>query len=139
MKHTLLGATMLFAALGAGTANAQISLVNPVPQQVVKAKKGIVKAPTTWKIVSDKQRSGCIAADALVASKLVKNNPAARFTVTIGVKGDKAVSKVAKHAPSHAEGYYMEVSEKGVTIVGSDETGLYYGAVSYTHLTLPTN
>lgn len=127
MKHTLLGATMLFAALGAGTANAQINLVNPVPQQVVKAKKGIVKAPTTWKIVSDKQRSGCIAADALVASKLVKNDPAARFTVTIGVKGDKAVSKVAKHTPSHAEGYYMEVSEKGVTIVGSDETGLYYG------------
>ena len=127
MKHTLLGATLLFAALGAGTAHAQISLVNPVPQQVEKAKKGIIAAPTSWKVVSDKQRTGCIAEKALQASKLVKYDAGAKFAVTIGVKGDKAVSKVAKHAPSQAEGYYMEITDKGVTIVGSDETGLYYG------------
>ena len=60
MKHPLF-TTLLMAAMTAGTATAQISLVNPVPQKVTVSNKGIIKAPTAWKVVCDKSRSNSIA------------------------------------------------------------------------------
>ncbi len=126
MKRTL-ATTLLLAALTANTATAQMSLVNPVPQKVTASSKGIIAAPTEWKLVSDKNRSNSIAAAAICASKLVKQSPSASFSVKIGVKGDKTVSKVAKLIPAKAEGYYLSVTNKEVIIAGADEEGLFYG------------
>lgn len=126
MKHQILGAGLLLAALGAGTASAQISLVNPVPQQVTANGNKLVNLPESWKIKTDASRQNSLAVKALEGAS-VKQNEKARFVVTLGVKGDKAVKKYAKHIPAKAEGYYLSVNDKGAVIAGYDEKGLYYG------------
>ena len=123
----ILATSLLLATLSAGTATAQISLVNPVPQKVTASGKGIVAAPAAWRVICDKNRTGCIATQALVKATTVKQQPKAAYRVTIGVKGDKAVSKVAKLIPAKAEGYYLSITDKGAVVAGADEEGLYYG------------
>lgn len=123
----ILATSLLLATLSAGTATAQISLVNPVPQKVTASGKGIVSAPAAWRVICDKKRSGSIATQALVKATTVKQQPKAAYSVTIGVKGDKAVSKVAKLIPAKAEGYYLSITDKGAVVAGADEEGLYYG------------
>ena len=123
----ILATSLLLATLSAGTATAQISLVNPVPQKVTASGKGIVAAPAAWRVICDKNRTGCIADQALVKATTVKQQSKAAYSVTIGVKGDKAVSKVAKLIPAKAEGYYLSITEKGAVVAGADEEGLYYG------------
>lgn len=126
MKHPLLGATLLMALLGTGSASAQIKLVNPVPQKV--STTGELKAaPASWRLVSDKGRSSSIAAKALCGSSIVKQLPNAKYTVTIGVKGDKAVKKVEKFIPNNPEGYYLNITDKGATIAANTNEGLFYG------------
>lgn len=123
----ILATSLLLATLSAGTATAQISLVNPVPQKVAASGKGIVAAPAAWRVICDKNRTGSIATKALDKSTTVKQQPKAAYSVTIGVKGDKAVSKVAKLIPAKAEGYYLSITDKGAVVAGADEEGLYYG------------
>lgn len=123
----ILATSLLLATLSAGTATAQISLVNPVPQKVTASGKGIVAAPAAWRVICDKNRTGCIATQALVKATTVKQQPKAAYSVTIGVKGDKAVSKVSKLIPAKAEGYYLSITDKGAVVAGADEEGLYYG------------
>lgn len=123
----ILATSLLLATLSAGTATAQISLVNPVPQKVTASGKGIVAAPAAWRVICDKNRTGCIADQALVKATTVKQQPKAAYSVTIGVKGDKAVSKVTKLIPAKAEGYYLSITDKGAVVAGADEEGLYYG------------
>lgn len=123
----ILATSLLLATLSAGTATAQISLVNPVPQKVTVSGKGIVAAPAAWRVICDKNRTGSIAQQALVKATTVKQQPKAAYSVTIGVKGDKAVSKVAKLIPAKAEGYYLSITDKGAVVAGADEEGLYYG------------
>lgn len=123
----ILATSLLLATLSAGTATAQISLVNPVPQKVTASGKGIVAAPAAWRVICDKNRTGSIAQQALVKATTVKQQPKAAYSVTIGVKGDKAVSKVAKLIPAKAEGYYLSITDKGAVVAGADEEGLYYG------------
>lgn len=123
----ILATSLLLATLSAGTATAQISLVNPVPQKVTASGKGIVAAPAAWRVICDKNRTGSIAEQALVKATTVKQQPKAAYSVTIGVKGDKAVSKVAKLIPAKAEGYYLSITDKGAVVAGADEEGLYYG------------
>lgn len=121
----LLATGLTLAALGTATAQAQIALVNPVPQQVTTEGK-LSAAPTSWRIVADASRAKSFALQAL-SDGAVKSDAKARFVVTLGVKGDKAVKKYASRAPRHAEGYYLELSPKGAVVVGTDESGLYYG------------
>ncbi len=131
MKKHLLGATLLLSALGASTAMAQISLVNPVPQQTTLAGTQLSDAPTSWKIVTDKKRSEAIAVKTLQGSSLATTADKAPFTLTLGVKGDKAVKKVANLIPSKAEGYYLAITPKGATIAAADEEGLFYGVQTF--------
>ncbi len=112
---------------------AQVSLVNPVPHEVSSLKGGVLTsatelfdAPSEWRIVCEKARTNGIAAQALEKAG-PKNAKKAKFTVTIGVKGDKSVKKYGKLVADKAEGYYLEIKQKEATIVGADEAGLYYG------------
>lgn len=124
MKKTLLTVGFVLSCFSAGM-QAQIALVNPVPQQV-KAEGGMLfDAPKTIKIFSDKGRSNSTAAKTLTENCNVQAKGA--YSVTIGVVGDKATKKYDKLVPKHAEGYYLSISKKGAVIVGRDENGLYYG------------
>ena len=113
---------MLFAGLGA---SAQVSLVNPVPQEV-NTTDAIFDAPAQWSISADKKNLDGHIYDALATAspEIAKK---ADFKVTIGVRGDKQVSKYKKLIPAKAEGYYLKVTDKEVVIAGNDESGLFYG------------
>ena len=123
-KKVLTLGLMLMAGLGA---NAQVSLVNPVPQEVTTAtEKAIFDAPTVWSINASKTHKSGYIYDALTtASPEVAKK--ANFKVTLGVRGESLVNKYKKNIPAKAEGYYMKVTEKEVVIAGNDEKGLYYG------------
>ena len=113
---------MLMAGLGA---TAQVSLVNPVPQEVTTS-EALFEAPAQWKINADKKRMSGYVYDALLtASPEVANK--ADFKITIGVRGDGKVSKYKKNIPAKAEGYFLKVTDKEVVIAGNDEKGLFYG------------
>ena len=129
MNHRLILTSVLLATLSAGEASAQFSLVNPVPQSVQTVQQGsLFSIPQSWNIKADASRTGSFALAALKqGTSQVKVDAKSNFTVTLGIKGDKAVKKYASKAPSKAEGYWMEVTPKGIVIVGTDEEGLFYG------------
>ena len=121
-KKILTLGLMLMAGLGA---TAQVSLVNPVPQEVTTS-EALFEAPAQWKINADKKRMSGFVYDALLtASPEVANK--ADFKITIGVRGDGKVSKYKKNIPAKAEGYFLKVTDKEVVIAGNDEKGLFYG------------
>jgi hyaluronoglucosaminidase len=121
-KKILTLGLMLFAGLGV---NAQVSLVNPVPQEV-NTTDAIFDAPAQWSINADKKNLDGHIYDALATAspEIAKK---ANFKVTIGIRGDKQVSKYKKLIPAKAEGYYLKVTDKEVVIAGNDESGLFYG------------
>ena len=114
----------LFSLLTMG-AMAQVANVSPIPQSVTTTGT-FFEAPKQWRITSDRARTSSYALTA-VSELGVELTPRAKFRVTLGVVGDKAVSKVQKLVPEKAEGYYMAVGPKGIVIAGRDERGLYYG------------
>lgn len=126
MKKRFICASLLLAAWGAAKAPAQISLVNPIPQQVNLQNGNLLDAPKTWVVKADAARLNGFAVKALQQSGIATDNKAA-FTLTLGVKGDKAVKKYAARIPAHAQGYFLEITPKGAVIAGADEAGLFYG------------
>lgn len=126
MKKRFICASLLLAAWGAAKAPAQISLVNPIPQQVNLQNGNLLDAPKTWVVKADAARLNGFAVKALQQSGIATDNKAA-FTLTLGVKGDKAVKKYAARIPAHAQGYLLEITPKGAVIAGADEAGLFYG------------
>lgn len=114
----------LFSLFTMGT-SAQVSLVNPCPQTVTST--GVLfDAPVSWRITTDKGRAKSYAVAAIDELGVPRENKA-KFRVTLGVVGDKSVSKFRKLVPEKAESYYMAVGPQGVVIAGRDERGLYYG------------
>ena len=126
MKKRFICASLLLAAWGAAKVPAQISLVNPIPQQVNLQNGNLLDAPKTWVVKADAARLNGFAVKALQQSGITTDSKAA-FTLTLGVKGDKAVKKYAARIPAHAQGYLLEITPKGAVIAGADEAGLFYG------------
>lgn len=123
-KKILTLGLMLCAGLGA---QAQVSLVNPVPQEVtVAGENSLIEAPAEWKINADKKRLSGYVYDALLSAS-PEVSAKAKFKVTFGVRGDSKVSKYKKLIPAKAEGYFLKVTDKEVVIAGNDEKGLFYG------------
>lgn len=126
MKQHLLIIGTLLASMSVSNAQAQISLVNPVPHKVITATSELSAAPTTWTIKADAARTSSFALKALEQTNIIVE-PNASFTLTLGIKGDKAIKGYSKNAPQHAEGYWLKVTPQGAIVVGADEEGLYYG------------
>lgn len=128
MKKRFLSVSLLL--LGAMAAAAQVSLVNPIPQKVtITAKAGteaVFDAPEAWHIVCDKSRQGSIALRALDEAA-PRQDAKARFTLRLGLVGDKTVSKVKRQVPTGEDAYYLSADRGGVTIAANTDRGLYYG------------
>ena len=121
-KKVLTLGLMLMAGMGA---TAQVSLVNPVPQEVT-AQAAIFEVPAQWTINADKKHLTGYIYDALMTAS-PEAAKKADFKVTLGVRGEGKVSKYKKNIPAKSEGYFMKVTDKEVVIAGNDEKGLYYG------------
>ena len=123
-KKLIIATALLFGANFA--AQAQLDLVNPVPQQVERSEAAsIVDAPKAWSVKCDAGKHADVLNVLSTAS--VKQEKGTQFTVTLGVKGDKSVKKFAKKVPAKAEGYYLQVDAKGAVVAAADESGLFHG------------
>ena len=122
-KKILTLGLLLFAGLGA---TAQVSLVNPVPQEVEIKDSTLFDAPAQWSIKGNSERLTGYVYDALLTAAPEVTRKA-DFKVTIGVRGDRAVRRYAGLIPEKSEGYYLAVSGDEAVIAGNDEKGLFYG------------
>ena len=127
MKKTFLSIALLLAA-GTPSAMAQVSRINPIPQQCSQQGE-LFDLPAQWRVVCSKALESSIARQALNLIS-VKEDAKAPFTVTLALANEKAGRKAGKPLAKKAEAYSLQVSKKGITIVGSDERGLYYGVRS---------
>lgn len=130
MRKNFLLPTLLLFLLAVQPSSAQYSLVNPVPQQIVREGDVplLIDIPESWNIRADASRLHSFAVEALrKGCPNVKESAKAKFTVTLGVKGDKAVKKYVGNLPDKREGYWMTAADGSIVIVGADEAGLFYG------------
>ncbi len=133
-KEFLLWGAMSLLSLSA--LSAQDFHLQPTPQEY-RAFEGSIAVPTNYTLKMDAGLADAPAVRLLKQILPVKSCCAtqkADFTISLGVKGDKAVKKVARRIPAQAEGYYLQVTEKGVTVAGSDVRGLYYGVQTLAQL-----
>ena len=115
--------------LGTAVSQAQVSNINPVPQQVENLAEFLIDIPAEWTVVTDKTVTSSYALDALnTAAPEVA--PKAAFKVTLGWGKQKAIKKYKKLVPTKAEGYYLKVTDKEIVIAAADERGAFYGVQS---------
>ena len=115
--------------LGTAVGQAQVSNINPVPQQVANMADFMIDMPAEWTIVTDKTVTSSYALDALKTAAPTLA-PKAAFKVTLGWGNQKAVKKYKKLVPTKAEGYYLKVTDKEIVIAAKDERGAFYGVQS---------
>lgn len=115
--------------LGTAVGQAQVSNINPVPQQVANMADFMIDMPAEWTIVTDKTVTSSYALDALKTAAPTLA-PKAAFKVTLGWGNQKAVKKYKKLIPTKAEGYYLKVTDKEIVIAAKDERGAFYGVQS---------
>ena len=124
MKKTLLSALLALATAGAV---AQQTEIYPIPQQVAWGSGKAFDNTAAYTLV------GAAEADADAVALLGKHftTEGGTVTLTIGERGDAAVSAYESLIPTQAEGYYLSVSADGVVIAGNDASGTYYGVQTY--------
>ncbi len=123
MKKTLIPIALL--AAGFAPIQAQISLVNPVPQSV-QTEGALTDAPKAWAVKYSAAVASLPAAAALKASGIA-TDARAPFTLSLSLASEKGGKKAAAALKGHAEGYVLTITDKGASIVGADERGLFYG------------
>lgn len=102
-------------------------VLSPLVQHTTFASHTI-SAPSIFMVRADKQRLGTYPLKNMQSwAKLNFKGGTNGFTLNIGVKGDKTIKAVEKHIPNKPQAYYLSVSERGVTVAGYDERGLFYG------------
>lgn len=104
----------LVAFLGTLPLTAQVSNVSPTPQQVVNSSDILFDAPQKWNITAPKG----FVHDAL--TKALATDAKSKFKLIVKID--------PKKAPKHTEGYTLNITRKGATIVATDINGAFYGA-----------
>ena len=123
----------LVSVLIAGTLEAQslIPELYPRPQQVTESLGSLKMTPTLRQL---RQRL-----DTLTLRQIRENKRLyAKARLHLGLKTDPTLSSFRSRVPAQQEGYYLEVNSGGITLVGADSVGLYYGLQSLRQL-LSTN
>lgn len=122
MKKTFLLTALICMASAA--VRAQVSLVNPVPHNV-STQQTLCDVPAQWQVVPTASVPQHVLT--AIAEAAPQRTEKAAFKLHLGVAGDKAMRRYKKAVPAHAEGYLLQVTPEGATIVGADDRGLYYG------------
>lgn len=95
--------------------------------QEVQWQSAQVKFPGSFFLVLDGQRQNTYPIRNLQTWTHTTTKRGEGLRLTLGVRGDKSIRSVEKHIPHKTEGYYLLSNEKGITIAGHDERGLFYG------------
>ncbi|MEO9076274.1 MAG: beta-N-acetylglucosaminidase [Gelidibacter sp.] len=97
--------------------------INPTPQWVVIS--NYIDTPTQFKL---QENSVDQATKNLLATFFNEENTSNKgFTVSIGDINDRFHKKFLKKVPLNPEGYFINSSNKKITIIGRDARGTYYG------------
>lgn len=116
---------MLICALAVQiTSWAQQVQVSPVPQSVTWGEKAFTSAEAKYTLT--KSETTDAYAVALLQENLTLVNEGG-IHITLGKKGEAAVSAVEANIPQTAEGYYLKVTADGIVVAGTDDAGTYYG------------
>ena len=131
MKKNILSAVML-GLLCIGPLQAQELFLNPMPQEYTINQDGI-DIPAQYRVLAD-DNDALSPAIGLLERVMPGENEEASFRVCIGIKGDKNIKKYARHIPAKAEGYYLKIDKRGITIAANDARGAYYGVQTLAQL-----
>ena len=117
------------SALIAGSLEAQslIPELYPRPQQVTES-LGWLKMSTPLRQL--RQRLDTLTLAQIRESKGLY----AKANLRLGLKTDPRLSSYRTKVPTQDESYYLEVNSRGITLVGTDSVGLYYGLQSLRQL-----
>ena len=117
------------SALIAGSLEAQslIPELYPRPQQVTES-LGWLKMSTPLRQL--RQRLDTLTLAQIRESKGLY----AKANLRLGLKTDPRLSSYRTKVPTQDESYYLEVNSRGITLVGADSVGLYYGLQSLRQL-----
>lgn len=97
--------------------------MNPVPQDL--AITNHIELPTHFKF---EQKNTDKATQHLLSSFFTTDNTSSDgFPILIGTIDEKFPKKLLKKVPQKSEGYYINSSEKNITVIGNDARGTYYG------------
>ena len=115
---------MLLCALALHvTSWAQQVQISPVPQSVTWGEKAFASADAKYALT--KAETTDAYAVELLQNKLTIAEGG--INITVGKKGEAAVSAVEANIPETAEGYYLKVASDGIVVAGADDAGTYYG------------
>ena len=131
MKKNILCAALL-GLLAIGPLQAQETWLNPAPQAYAGGQDSI-DIPVHYRLLADDNES-LSPAIGLLHKLMPGEKGEAPFSISIGIKGDKAVRKYARHIPEKAEGYYLKIDKKGIAIAAADARGAYYGVQTLAQL-----
>ena len=117
------------SALIAGSLEAQslIPELYPRPQQVTES--------LGWLKMSTPLRQLRQRLDTLTIAQIREGKGLyAKANLRLGLKTDPRLSSYRTKVPTQDESYYLEVNSRGITLVGADSVGLYYGLQSLRQL-----
>ena len=117
------------SALIAGSLEAQslIPELYPRPQQVTES--------LGWLKMSTPLRQLRQRLDTLTIAQIREGKGLyAKANLRLGLKTDPRLSSYRTKVPTRDESYYLEVNSSGITLVGADSVGLYYGLQSLRQL-----
>lgn len=102
---------------------AQQITINPTPQQTVIS--NYIDTPTHFKLNT---KSVDQATQNLLSAFFNEENTSKKgYTVTIGDINDRFHRKFLRKVPQNPEGYFINISNKKITVIGRDARGTYYG------------
>ena len=121
MKHKFL--ILLGICAISQFSSAQDIAVQPHPQQITSTGKNI-PLPSTFRIIGAEEANP--QAVELLKALIGKRIDTKGYPIYIGEKNDKSVRKYKKLIPEKAEGYYLTIDDRQITLAGNDERGTFY-------------
>lgn len=131
MYRPILSLSLVIHLAGLSLEAQQLSsepMINPLVQQTTMG-NATMKAPENFRLILDTHRQSSYALQDLRqwASLSIGKSPKNSLPLTLGIKGDRAIRKIAHLIPKHTEGYYLSATPQGIIVGGADERGLFYG------------
>ena len=110
---------------------AQDVLVQPTPRQMIVKGEGMI-TPVSFRLEGEREANP--QAIRLLKSFLGDRLSLKGIPLYVGEKGDRAVQSRKRQIPARPEGYYLEITKKGITLAGNDERGTYYAVRTFMQL-----
>ena len=119
---TILLAALLWSTHIVATAQNPLERINPTPQRVECAPEALLFS-NSWRLVGTPE--ACDMFRSVVGEDALTLHPRRGVKIRLGVVGDNSVKGTTP--PDKSEGYSLSINTHGITLVGHDSDGLFYG------------